>query len=239
MPIHVTVLADAVEAKDAYTGGHCARVARYARSIGAEMGLSVRDLSVVYCGGLLHDVGKIGVSDGLLNKPGALLPEERELVHSHVRVGHDLVNKVPILTAVADAVLYHHEWFDERGFPDGLRGDEIPLTARIVAVADSYSAMIDRRSYKEPFSPGRARAELERCADTQFDPQVVEAFVRVLDRGDLDHDDAEEEVGFGPLLGLARPRSHTWPLHPRRAPLTPRPLSRTRERGSEHDARGK
>jgi putative nucleotidyltransferase with HDIG domain len=200
----ITVLADAVEAKDAYTAGHCERVARYARAIGEVMGLSARDLSVVYCGGLLHDVGKIGVSDGLLNKPGLLLPEERELVHSHVRVGHDLVSKVTILKAAADAVLYHHEWFDGSGYPDGLRGDEIPLTARIVSVADSYSAMVDRRSYKEPLSPERARAELERCAGIQFDPQVVEAFCKVLDRGDL-HQHEDEDLGFGPLLGVAQP----------------------------------
>lgn len=197
----ITALADAVEAKDAYTGGHCERVARYAHRLGEELGLSDRGLGVVYCGGLLHDVGKIGVSDGVLNKPGILLPEERALVHSHVRVGHDIVSKVPMLREVADAVLYHHEWYDGSGYPEGLCGEAIPLTARIVSVADSYSAMIDRRVYKEPMPTDRARAELQRCAGTQFDPSIVEAFLRVLDRGDL-HREEEDDVGFAPLLGL-------------------------------------
>jgi putative nucleotidyltransferase with HDIG domain len=196
----ITALADAVEAKDAYTGGHCERVARYAHRLGEELGLPERSLGVVYCGGLLHDVGKIGVSDGVLNKPGILLPEERSLVHSHVRVGHDIVSKVPILNEVADAVLYHHEWYDGSGYPEGLCGTAIPLTARIVSVADSYSAMIDRRVYKEPLPTDRARAELQRCAGTQFDPEIVEAFLRVLDAGDLHRE--EDEIGFAPLLGL-------------------------------------
>jgi putative nucleotidyltransferase with HDIG domain len=201
----ITALADAVEAKDAYTGGHCERVARYAHRLGEELGLSEQSLGVVYCGGLLHDVGKIGVSDGVLNKPGALLPEERALVHSHVRVGHDIVSKVPMLHEVADAVLYHHEWYDGSGYPDGLCGEEIPLPARIVAVADAYSAMVDRRVYKEPMTTDRARSELERCAGTQFDPAIVAAFLRVLDRGDL-HREEEDEIGFAPLLGLTPAR---------------------------------
>jgi putative nucleotidyltransferase with HDIG domain len=198
----ITALADAVEAKDAYTAGHCERVARYALRIAEELALPPRDRSVVFCAGLMHDVGKIGVSDGVLNKPGDLLPEERELVRSHVRVGHDLVHKVPLLNLVADAVLRHHEWYDGSGYPDGLRGDEIPFTARIVSVADAYSAMIDRRVYKEPRTPEQAREELERCAGSQFDPRIVEAFIRVLDRGDLHREDDEDEAGFAPLLGL-------------------------------------
>ena len=198
----ITALADAVEAKDAYTAGHCDRVARYAHRIAEELNLSDRDRSIAFCAGLMHDVGKIGVSDGVLNKPGDLLPEERELVRSHVRVGHDLVNKVPVLDPVAESVLRHHEWYDGSGYPDGLKGDEIPFTARIIAVADAYSAMIDRRVYKEPIPLDEARAELERCAGTQFDPDVVEAFLRVLERGDLHVDPEQEDIGYAPLLGL-------------------------------------
>jgi len=124
------------------------RVQLIAKDLGAELRCSESELEALEWGGLLHDVGKIGVSDGVLNKPGILLPEERSLVHSHVRVGHDIVSKVPILNEVADAVLYHHEWYDGSGYPEGLCGTAIPLTARIVSVADSYSAMIDRRVYK-------------------------------------------------------------------------------------------
>src|SRR3712207_5188474 len=111
-------------------------------------------------------------------------------------------NKVPILNPVADAVLRHHEWYDGGGYPDGLKGDEIPYTARIIAVADAYSAMIDRRVYKEPFSVDQARTELQRCAGTQFDPEIVEAFLRVLERGDLHVDPDEDDIGYAPLLGL-------------------------------------
>ena len=199
----IIALADAVEAKDAYTAGHCERVARYAHRIAEELALAPVDRSVVFCAGLLHDVGKIGVSDGVLNKPGQLLPEERELVRSHVRVGHDLVNKVPILHSVAESVLRHHEWYDGNGYPDGLRGDEIPFTARIVSVADAYSAMVDRRPYKDAASPEQAREELSRCAGTQFDPEIVEAFLRVLDSGDLHRDEEDDDdLGYSPLLGL-------------------------------------
>jgi putative nucleotidyltransferase with HDIG domain len=198
----ITALADAVEAKDAYTAGHCERVARYAHRIAEELELPDRDRSIAFCAGLMHDVGKIGVSDGVLNKPGDLLPEERELVRSHVRVGHDLVNKVPVLDPVAESVLRHHEWYDGSGYPDGLKGDEIPYTARIIAVADAYSAMIDRRVYKDPVSPDQARTELERCSGTQFDPEIVEAFLRVLDCGDLHREDEEDDLGYAPLLGL-------------------------------------
>ena len=198
----ITALADAVEAKDAYTAGHCERVARYAHRIAQELALSDRERSLAFCAGPMHAAGKIGVSDGVLNKPGELLPEERELVRSHVRVGHDLVNKVPVLDPVAESVLRHHEWYDGNGYPDGLKGDEIPYTARIIAVADAYSAMIDRRVYKEPFSPDQARTELERCAGTQFDPEIVAAFLRVLERGDLHVDPDEDDIGYAPLLGL-------------------------------------
>jgi putative nucleotidyltransferase with HDIG domain len=195
----ITALADAVEAKDPYTHGHCERVASYARQIASAMGLPEREQRVAYYGGLLHDVGKIGVSDGVLNKPGALLPEERELVRSHVRVGYDIVRKVPVLEAVADAVLFHHEWYDGTGYPDGLKGDNIPLAARIVSVADAFGAMIDKRSYKEAYGPDQARDELVRCAGSQFDPQVVETFVDLLDSGDGGLDD-EPELSCAVLL---------------------------------------
>src|SRR4030095_11402518 len=112
-------------------------------------GLTDAERGLVCYGGLLHDVGKIGVSDGVLNKPGRLMPEEWELMRSHVRVGRDLLGHVPALEQVADVVLHHHERYDGGGYPDGLKGEEIPLTSRIVCVADAYCAMIAKRSYKE------------------------------------------------------------------------------------------
>jgi len=136
---------------------------------------------VVCFGGLLHDVGKIGVSDGVLNKPGKLLPEEWDLMRSHVRIGRDLLSRVPVLSRVAEVVLHHHERIDGKGYPDSLSGEQIPLTARIIAVVDAYSAMTAKRSYKESMSEAEARAELVRCKGTHFDPAVVDAFLAALD----------------------------------------------------------
>ncbi len=196
----VTMLADTMEAKDPYTQGHCEQVSRLARLTADELHLSDRDRSVVCYAALLHDIGKIGVSDGVLNKTGPLMPEERDLMRAHVRVGHDLVAKVPALEAIGEAVLRHHEWYDGSGYPDGLRGDEIPIAARVVSVVDAYCAMISKRSYKEAYSDEYARTELRHCAGTQFDPQIVEAFLVILDcpeAQDLD-DDNEAECGLLP-----------------------------------------
>jgi HD-GYP domain-containing protein (c-di-GMP phosphodiesterase class II) len=196
----VSMLADAVEAKDPYTHGHCEMASRYARLVGERLGLADYDQAVVCYSALLHDVGKIGVSDGVLHKPGPLLPEERELMRAHVRVGHDLLRGVPALGPVADIVLHHHEWYDGTGYPDGLKGEEIPLPARIVAAVDAYCAMITRRSYKEAYTEAHARQELVAGAGTQFDPAVVEALLAVLDdpRGQDADDDFYAECGLLP-----------------------------------------
>ena len=187
----VSMLADAVEAKDPYTHGHCEMASRYARLVAERLRLPDYEQAVVCYSALLHDVGKIAVSDGVLNKPGPLLPEEWELMKAHVRVGHDLLQAVPALGPIADIVLHHHEWYDGSGYPDGLRGEQIPKPARIVAAVDAYCAMITRRSYKEAYTQDHARGELVRCAGTQFDPLVVEALLAVLD--DPEHDDHDED----------------------------------------------
>ncbi|HEX8393055.1 MAG TPA: HD domain-containing phosphohydrolase [Longimicrobium sp.] len=200
----VSMLADAVEAKDPSTHGHCEMASRYARMVAERMGLGPYDLAVVCYSALLHDVGKIGVSDGVLNKPGPLLPEEVQLVRAHVRVGHDLLRGVPALAAVADVVLHHHEWYDGTGYPDGLRGEQIHLAARIVSAVDAYCAMVARRSYKEAFTEEVARAELRRGSGTQFDPAVVEVLLQVLDdprAADAD-DDYDAECGLLPEFVL-------------------------------------
>jgi putative nucleotidyltransferase with HDIG domain len=198
----VTVLADAVEAKDSYTYGHCELVSRYARLIASRLSLSEYNRSIVCYGALLHDVGKIGVSDGVLNKPGALTPEERELVKSHVRVGHDLIRHVPALESVANVVLHHHEWYNGGGYPDGLTGEAIPIASRIVAVVDAYCAMVTRRSYKEAFTDDRAREELRRFSGTQFDPRVVEAFLEVLDTPEASQSSDGDVLECGLLPGF-------------------------------------
>lgn len=202
----VSMLADAVEAKDPYTHGHCEMVSRYCRLVAERMAMDDHSRSVVCYAALLHDVGKIGVSDGVLNKPGPLLPEERELVRSHVRVGHDLIQRVPALRSVAEVVLHHHEWYDGTGYPDGLKGDDIPLAARIVGVVDAFCAMTTKRSYKEAYSEEEARHELERCAGTQFDPKVVKAFLEMLDGPHSQDMDSNEAAECGVLPGFAHIR---------------------------------
>ncbi len=195
----VTMLADTMEAKDPYTQGHCEQVSRLARITAERLELSDQDCAVVCYAALLHDIGKIGVSDGVLNKSGPLMPEERELMRAHVRVGHDLVAKVPALEPISEAVLHHHEYYDGSGYPDGLRGPAIPIAARVVSVVDAYCAMTTKRSYKDAYSDEYARAELRRCAGTQFDPQVVEVFLAVLERPEAqDLDDKEIECGLLP-----------------------------------------
>ncbi len=195
----VSMLADAVEAKDSYTQGHCEMVSRYARLTAERLALSDYTRSVVCYAALLHDVGKIGVSDGLLNKPGLLTPEERELVRSHVRVGHTLLSHVAPLDEVANVVLHHHEWWNGTGYPDALAGEEIPLPSRIICVVDAYCAMTTRRSYKDAFSVERARDELQRYAGTQFDPQVVEAFLAIIDLPEAQDQDDDENAECGLL----------------------------------------
>lgn len=195
----VTMLADAVEAKDPSTRGHCDLVSRYARLIASRMELPETECSVVCYAALLHDIGKIGVSDGVLNKPGPLLPEERALVQSHVRIGHDLIKRVPALAGIADVVLHHHEWYDGSGYPDGLRGESISLASRIVSVVDTYCAMITKRSYKDACTDQEARAELVRCSGSQFDPRIVETFLQVLDLPEAQEEmDEASECGVIP-----------------------------------------
>ena len=194
----VAVLADALAARDPDGQGRGDLVLRTAQRAGERLGLSAYDRSVVYYTALLHDIGNIGVGDGVLTKPGPLRATERALVQSHVRIGHDLVRHLPALAAVADAVLRHHEWYDGGGYPDGLVGESIPVAARVVGVVTAYYAMTTRRGYREPYGDGRARDELRRNAGTQFDPRVVEAVLAVLDeplaqteREDIDEVDAD------------------------------------------------
>ena len=132
---------------------------------------------VLVFGSLLHDIGKIGISERILLKPAALTPEERAVVELYPRIGYRLVQRVPALRPIAPAVLHHHEQFDGGGYPSGLRGQQVPLEARIICVADAFSAMVLERTYRAPVSPEEACAELERCARTQFDPRIVRVFV--------------------------------------------------------------
>jgi putative nucleotidyltransferase with HDIG domain len=195
----LALLADLVEAKDPYTRGHCERVSRYARATARRLQLSDTQQQVACYAALLHDIGKIGISDDILHKAGPLTAQERARMQEHVQIGNALLGKVPILRDVADVVLRHHEWYDGRGYPDGVSGDAIPIEARVVSVVDAYCAMIDERSYKQPFSEEDARAELHRWAGTQFDPRVVEAALEAIDAVDGGQADVAD---CGPLPGI-------------------------------------
>lgn len=176
----VALLAECVEQQDPYTRDHGEQVSQYARLAAERLALTETEKHVAACAALLHDVGKVGVRRSVLNKPGPLLPDEREHVETHVRIGYDMLKEIPALEHVAEAVLYHHERFDGSGYPEGLAGEQIPMASRIVAVVDAYCAMLDRRSYKEPYSVDQARAELLRCSGTQFDPVIVRAVLAAI-----------------------------------------------------------
>ena len=180
--VTVGVLADAIEVKDPFLRGHSEEVASYVAAVAERLDLPPRRREELLFGSLLHDIGKIGISERILLKPTALTPDEFEAVKLHPRIGYRLVQQVPALKPITPAILYHHERFDGGGYPSGLRGEYIPLEARIICVADSFSAMITDRPYHERMTRDEACAELERCSGTQFDPEVVRVFVEEVRR---------------------------------------------------------
>ena len=173
----VRLMADAIEAKDASLRLHSDEVAGFAGSVARRLDLEPPRREELLIASLLHDVGKIGISQRILLKPGALTPEERAAIELHPRIGFQLLEHVSALHPIGPAVLHHHERFDGHGYPAGLSGEDIPLEARVICVADSFSAMTSDRPYRSALEPGDACAELERCAGTQFDPWVVRLFV--------------------------------------------------------------
>jgi putative two-component system response regulator len=179
-------LADALELKDPYTRGHSVRVSQYSTAIARELGLDPQTVRGVELGGHLHDVGKIGVREEVLNKNGPLTPEEYAHVMTHPVLGWRILKPLLAENKVAlNVVRSHHERLDGRGIPDALSGDDIPLEARIASVADAFDAMMSRRPYRKGLGFNEALPELRRAAGTQFDPQVVEAFGEVAERGAL------------------------------------------------------
>ena len=183
----VKALTAAAQAHDHGTDAHARRMVHYADAIARELGCSQQDIHLLRLATLLHDIGKIGIPDAILHKPGPLTTEEWELMRNHPEISRQiLVQAGGIFERLGNIVLAHHERWDGRGYPNGLEQDAIPMIARIISVLDSYDAMTSRRVYHEPISVTEARAELQRCAGSQFDPRVVEAFLRVLDRDEND-----------------------------------------------------
>jgi len=178
----VSMLADAMEIKDPFLRGHSEEVSGYVAAVADRFDLPQGRREELLFGSLLHDIGKIGISERILLMPGGLTPEERSVIELHPRIGSRLVEQVPALRPISSAILHHHERYDGGGYPSGLCGDEIPLEARIICVADSFSAMISERPYRGRAAFDDACAELERHAGTQFDPEVVRVFVEEVRR---------------------------------------------------------
>ena len=173
-------LAAALEAKDDYTADHARSIAELAVDVGRELDLPADALRDIRYGAIFHDIGKIAIPDAILNKPGELSPDEFEIIKRHPVTGEQILAPVPFLADVRRIVRHDHERWDGTGYPDGLRGTQIPLGARIVFVVDAYHAMTSDRPYRLGMHDGAARAELQAAAGTQFDPDVVEALLRVL-----------------------------------------------------------
>jgi putative nucleotidyltransferase with HDIG domain len=169
-----------LDARDQYTAGHSAAVAIYARDIARRMGLSEDQQELAHLCGLVHDIGKIGLPAGLLEKPGALTLEERREMQRHSEIGERILANVDTYAEIAAVVRHHHERFDAQGYPDGLDGSEIPLLSRIIAVADAYNAMTSDRPYRDAMPSRVARLRLAQAVETQFDTSVVAAFEAIL-----------------------------------------------------------
>jgi putative nucleotidyltransferase with HDIG domain len=172
-------LGAAIDLRDNETEGHSQRVCRYSLEIARAMGWQEKQLGTLARGAYLHDIGKLGVPDGILLKPGPLTPEERKIMQRHAQIGFNLVKDIPFLADANDVVFMHHERFDGTGYPQGLRGEQIPLSARIFAIADTLDAVTSERPYQRASSFESAREIIRRLSETAFDPQVVNVFLSI------------------------------------------------------------
>jgi putative nucleotidyltransferase with HDIG domain len=169
-------LGSALDLKDAETEGHCQRVTAFTISIAKAMPVPAHYLAVLARAAFLHDIGKMAIPDGILRKPGPLTDDEKKIMRTHCEVGYNMLTRIPFLRDAAEIVLAHQEFYDGTGYPRGLKGDQIPLGARIFTIADSLDAMISDRPYRRALPMSHAREEIRRCSGTQFDPKVVEVF---------------------------------------------------------------
>lgn len=181
MLIHIVqTLAGTIDAKDTYTKGHSGRVADYSREIARRFGYSESELNDIYMMGLLHDIGKIGVPDAVINKPGRLTDEEYEIIKKHPQMGAKILENIEEKKDLAVGARWHHERYDGGGYPDGIKGEEMPEQARIIAVADAYDAMTSYRSYRDPMPQSRVRDEIKKGIGTQFDPRFAKIMLEMI-----------------------------------------------------------
>jgi putative nucleotidyltransferase with HDIG domain len=179
--ITLEVLGEALDYKDRETEGHSRRVTAFTIAIAKNMGIPREQIETIARGAFLHDIGKMAIPDNILNKPGKLDPDEVTTMREHCYLGYKLVQRIPVLKEAAAIVYSHQEKFDGTGYPRGLRADEIPLGARIFSVADTLDAITSDRPYRPKQTMSAARAEIQRCCGSQFDPEVVAAFQQMPD----------------------------------------------------------
>ncbi len=177
--ITLEALGDALDLKDSETEGHSKRVTAYTIALARAMGISPAEIKVIARGAFLHDIGKMAIPDDILRKPAALNPDEQEVMREHCTRGFHILRKIPFLSGAAEIVFCHQEHYDGSGYPNGLRGGEIPIGARIFSVADTLDAITSDRPYRKASSFDSARQEILRCSGTQFDPSVVEVFLKI------------------------------------------------------------
>lgn len=187
----VTALAGTVDAKDSYTNGHSQRVADYSRKIALRLGKSEEFAQNIYFMGLLHDIGKIGIPDSIINKPGKLTAQEYAVIKSHPVIGSEVLKKITEMPNLYCGARWHHEHYDGNGYPDGISGDEIPFEARIIAVADAYDAMSSKRSYRDAMPQAEIRSEIIRVSGTQLDPKIADVLIDMIDE-DIDYSMKEQ-----------------------------------------------
>jgi len=175
-------LGSALDLKDAETEGHCQRVTAFCISIAKTLPVPNPYLPILARAAFLHDIGKMAIPDGILRKPGPLNDEEKQIMRKHCEIGYNMLIRIPFLRDAAEIVLAHQEFYDGSGYPRGLKGEQIPLGARIFTIADSLDAMISDRPYRKALPMSHAREEIRRCSGTQFDPKVVEVFLAIPER---------------------------------------------------------
>jgi HD-GYP domain-containing protein (c-di-GMP phosphodiesterase class II) len=188
-----SALASAIDAKDKYTHGHSRRVAEYSEMIAEVYGKTDSECRDIYLAGLLHDVGKIGIPDNIINKDGRLTDEEFAVIKTHPAIGAGILKKINIAPFISIGAHFHHERYDGKGYPEGLKGEDIPEIARIIAVADAYDAMTSKRSYRDALPQEVVRSEIEKGKGTQFDPKFAEIMLGLMDR-DTDYQLQQDDV---------------------------------------------
>lgn len=190
----ITTVANTIDAKDDYTRGHSFRVAAYSEELAKKLGWSEEDVRNIHYVALLHDIGKIGVPDSVLNKPFKLTNVEFDMIKNHTLIGAEILKDIRMFPNVSVGAKYHHERYDGKGYPEGLRGEEIPIVARIIGIVDSYDAMTSNRVYRKRLQDEIVREELIKGKGTQFDPYLVELFLELIDEGSLQQNIAERDM---------------------------------------------